>query len=123
MLPDFSPNYLATEAKKDDLIQKTAAQIIKDFAEFGLDVSFSGHTNQFYPELFGQLSVLVEELLANDYNRFLAMLYRIDISNKDLENYRQMMPQSNQTEIVTTVIIHRELKKVMTREYFKHHQP
>ena len=123
MLPDFSPNSLAKAAQKDDLIQKTAAQIIKDFAEFGLEVTFSGNTEQFYPELIQQVHQLVEELLANDYNRFLAMLYRIDISNKEMAEYQQMMPQSNKTEVVTTLVIHRELKKVMTREYFKHHQP
>lgn len=86
MLPDFTPSTLAKAAQRDDLIQKTAAQIIKDFAEFGLEVTFSGKTDQFYPELFQQLYLLVEELLANDNNRFLAMLYRIDISNSDLDN-------------------------------------
>jgi hypothetical protein len=123
MLPDFNPSTLAKAAQRDDLIQKTAAQIIKDFAEFGLEVTFSGKTDQFYPELFQQLYLLVEELLANDNNRFLAMLYRIDISNSDLDNYKQIMPQSTHAEVVTVVVIHRELKKVMTREYFKHHRP
>lgn len=123
MLPDFSPSSLAKAAQRDDLIQKTADQIIKDFAEFGMEVTFSGQTEQFYPELFQQVHILVEELLANDHNRFLAMLYRIDISSKEVANYQQMMPHNNKSQAITTLIIHRELKKVMTREYFKHHQP
>lgn len=119
MLPDLSINALLQASRKADLINKTARQIIKDFAEFGLNIEFSGNTEQCYPELFGQIKVLVDELLNNDYNKFLNMLYRIDIGQGEIALYRDEMKGSPQTDIFTTLIIHRELKKVMTREYFK----
>lgn len=119
MLPDLSHDALIRATQKEDLIRKTADQITKDFAELGLEVTFSGQTDQFYPELFHQVNILVEEMMANDMNRFLTMLYRIDISNKEISTYQKQMEESTQPEIVTTLIIHRELKKVMTREYFK----
>ncbi len=123
MLPQFTPHSLSEATKKEELILKTAQQIIKDFAEFGLEITFSGSTENFYDELFVQMHREVESMLNNDYNKFLTMLYRIDISNKDVELYRTEMRGNTQPEIITTLIIHRELKKVMTREYFKNHHP
>lgn len=121
MLPIFTPQQLAQEAKKDELIQKTAQQIIKDFAEFGFEVTFSGKPDNFYPELFTQLESCLGQLLGTDFHRLMSLLYRIDISAKEVASYESQMPELNNSHILATLVIHRELKKVLTREYFKTH--
>ncbi len=121
MLPDLSKSAIEKASQQDDLIEKTAQQIIKDFAEFGFEITFSGNTNGFYNELWVQMHTVVRNMINNDQSRFNAMLYRIDISNKDIALYSNEMQDSTYAEMITTLIIHRELKKVITREYFKHH--
>lgn len=123
MIPAITRQDLIKATSREDLIRQTAAQIIKDFAEFSLEVQFSGNIADFYRELFDQLKVHVEDLLSQQYERFLALLYRIDISNREIASYEVELPHFSYAEVITELIIHRELKKVMTRNYFKDHQP
>jgi len=118
-LPAFSKSELSKAARRDDLIKETAAQIIKDFGEFNIDIAFSGNASTFYDELSQQMVVHVEELLQNSHSRFLGLLYRIDIGQKEIEMYQKEMTGQPYAAIVTELIIHRELKKVLTREWFK----
>lgn len=119
MLPELDRKALAKAAQREDLIRKTATQIIKDFAEFGLDVTFSGNIENFYLELFNQMREHVDRLLAEQYPRFLGLLYRIDVSEQQVAMYQDEMSDASYADAVTELIIHRELKKVMIREYFK----
>jgi hypothetical protein len=118
-LPVFSKSELDNAARRDDLIKETAAQIIKDFGEFNLDIDFSGDSGSFYDELSKQMVVHVSELIQSSQTRFLALLYRIDIGNKDIELYQEEMIGQPYPAIITELIIHRELKKVLTRDYFR----
>ncbi len=118
-LPVFSKSELDNAAKRDDLIKETAAQIIKDFGEFNLDLTFSGDTGTFYKELSQQMVAHVEELLQNSHSRFLGLLYRIDIGKKEIDLYQMEMKGQSYAAIITELIIHRELKKVLTRDYFR----
>ncbi len=118
-LPAFTKNELVNATKRDDLILETANQIIKDFGEFNLTINFSGETGQFYNELSKQMVVHVEELLQNNHSRFLGLLYRIDINKKEIELYEKEMKGYPYQVIITELIIHREIKKILTREYFR----
>ena len=119
-LPVYSRSELAQAVRREDLIKETAAQIIKDFGEFNLDLTFSGDTDSFYEELSHQMVEHVEKIMEHSHSALLGLLYRIDISNKEIELYQQEMQGQSYAAIITELIIHRELKKVMTREYFKH---
>jgi len=119
MLPELDRIALKKATQREDLIRKAAAQIIKDFAEFGLDVTFSGEVQNFYQELFSQMKKHVDQLLGEQYPRFLSLLYRIDVSEQQVAMYQQEMADASYIDAVTELIIHRELKKVMIREYFK----
>ncbi len=121
MLPELDRSALQKATQREDLIRKAAAQIIKDFAEFGLEVTFSGQVNNFYQELFSQMKMHVDQLLGEHYPRFLSLLYRIDVSEQQVAMYQQEMADAPYIDAVTELIIHRELKKVMIREYFKVH--
>ncbi len=119
MLPQFNRQALWQACGRDDLIQKAIAQIIKDFAEFGFEISFSGDVYGFYDELFGQMRTHVKHIMGEHYSQFLNFLYRIDVSEGQVTVYQREMGGVDYEDALTELIIHREMKKVMIREYFK----
>lgn len=117
--PSFSKSDLVDATKRDALIIETAQQIIKDFAEFSLEITFSGIAGQFYEELYHQMFNHISDLMSESTNRFQALLYRIDVSQKEINMYHRQSPNANYTDVLTELIIHREIKKVMIRDYFR----
>ncbi|MCW3804043.1 hypothetical protein [Plebeiibacterium marinum] len=117
--PATSRKDLQKASRKNELIVETGFQIQKDFAEFGLEIQFSGKATVFYDELFGQMKHHVENLMTESMERFMHFLYRIDISQKDINHYQHEMKDVEFGEILTELIIHRELKKVITRDFFR----
>ena len=118
-LPSLSADDIRKAAKREDLIRETAGQIIKDFSEFDLEIHFSGNIRDFYNELFGQMQNHVNNLLAMNGEKFFNLLYRIDVDPEDINRYQQQMPGVSLPDVITELIIHRELKKVMIRDYFR----
>jgi len=119
MLPQLNRHALQQACGHEDLIRKAAAQVIKDFAEFGFEVSFSGDVYGFYDELFGQMKTHVVSIMGEHYSQFLNFLYRIDVSEAQVAVYQREMGDVSYEVALTELIIHREMKKVMIREYFK----
>jgi len=117
--PATSRSDLKNASRKNDLIIETGRQIQKDFAEFGLEIQFSGKAEYFYEELFDQMKDKVDRLLSESMETFMHFLYRIDISQNQINQYEREMPDSSFQEIITELIIHREIKKVITRDYFR----
>lgn len=95
---------------------------MKDFGMFGIKITFSGDTLNAYFELHNQLVCQIDSLLDRDYSRLLAVLYQVDISEKDIAKSAEELPEYNQIEIIAHQIIVRDLKKVLTRHYFKANQ-
>jgi len=122
ILPTFSKDDLKKATSEIDLIKAVAQQIIKDFAEFGLEVKFSGETSDFYKELSVQLELHVERLILENYSGFIGLLYRIDIGSREIAQYQEDMKGFPYPRIITELIIHREIKKVLYREYYKNNK-
>lgn len=118
-LPATSRKELIQASRKNELIIETGKQIQKDFGEFGLEISFSGKAEIFYEELFDQMRTHIDTILSESMERFMHFLYRIDISEKQITLYQNEMSNSNYNEVLTELIIHRELKKVITRDFFR----
>ncbi len=105
-----------------NIIQETADQIIKDFDAFGYKIIFSGKEKVAYEELFMQITPLIESLNNNNYKKLMNVLYRIDVPE---EAINLKLKNSNSREfaaIITEIVLERELKKVITRNYYKHQQ-
>lgn len=117
--PSLTPDEISRAAKREDLIRETAGQIIKDFAVFDLDISFSGYVRDFYQELFSQMEKHVEDLLTRDAAKFFNLLYRIDVAPEEIDRYQKEFPGQSFSSVITELIIHRELKKIMIRDYFR----
>lgn len=118
-LPQVRTSNISLYLKRDDIVRETAAQIVKDFGMFGIRISFSGNTLEAYYELHSQLVAQIDSLLERDYNRLLAVLYQVDIQEKDLAKSALELPEYSRIEIIAHQIIVRDLQKVLTRHYFR----
>ena len=118
-LPDIRNDNVARFLDSAAVVQETADQIMKDFAMFGISITFSGNTDQAYHELHEQLVDQIRHLLANDYQRLLSVLYQVDITQKEITRAGLELPDYNEMEVLAHQIIVRDLKKVLTRRYFK----
>ncbi len=113
-LTDLTPYF-----SQEQLIRETAEQVIKDFSFFDVQITFEGTHSTPYDELFVQIEPLVNELYENDYNRLYAILYRIDVSEKEMGKALMAAGDAPFSEVATDIILQRELKKVILRNYFK----
>jgi hypothetical protein len=120
--PSLTNDDIRNATNREDLIRETALQIIKDFSEFELDIQFSGNVQDFYQELFGQMRKHVDNLLGENGEKFFNLLYRIDVSPDEINSYQQQFPQVPLPDVITELIIHRELKKILIRDYFRRSQ-
>jgi hypothetical protein len=118
-LPDIRNNNVSEYLNQEEIVLETLAQIMKDFGLFGVTITFSGDINNAYTELHKQLISQISNLLDRDYSRLLAVLYQVDISDKEIARTAQELPEYNHVEVVAHQIIVRDLKKVLTRRYFK----
>lgn len=110
---------VADYMNSDDIVRDTIQQIMKDFGMFGITISFSGNIQDAYAELHDQLVGQITLLLGSDYGRLLSVLYQVDISDKDIARTEAEIPEYNHVEVLAHQIIVRDLKKVLTRRYFK----
>ena len=115
-VPKF--NELTPYYSRQDLIEKVVTQIKKDFNWFSFEIVFTGKRETPYQELFVQVLPLIEELLNNDYAKLLALLYRIDIEEEMLNRTLKLHNHADTDEIITDLILKRELQKVLIREMY-----
>lgn len=98
------------------IINKTADQIIKDFEIYSENITFSGKPETAYKELSDQIEPIVRNLMGRNMNRFLSILYRIDVSEEKVKS--AILEGNSAGHQITHLILERELLKVVTREYF-----
>ncbi len=86
---------------------------------FGIEIRFSGNAYNAYEELFDQIEPHIDQLIRSNQQKFMGILYRIDLSDEQLKK----AVESNSTEpfstIVSDLIIKRELQKVVIRNQYK----
>lgn len=102
-----------------DLIKDTANQVIKDFDMFGLEIKFSGSAYNAYEELFDQIQPHIENLISNNRQKFMGILYRIDVSEEQLKKAVSENQSESFSAIVTDLVIKRELQKVVIRLQYR----
>ena len=112
-LSELSPYY-----QRIDLLEKVVTQVKKDFNWFNFEITFTGKEETPYVELYNQILPLIDEMLNDDYPKLLAMLYRIDIDDEFLNRKLKESEQSDTHEVITDLILKRELQKVIIREMY-----
>jgi hypothetical protein len=111
-------NDLSVYYRQLEIIRATAEQIIKDFEIFGEKVEFSGNPDSAYSELKGQIISIISRLISGNFEKFLSLLYRIDLEEAAVKKIHGK-PREMFEELVSEMIIQRELKKVIIRKYYK----
>jgi hypothetical protein len=102
-----------------DIVHKTALQVIKDFNQFGFEIIFPDDLNMAYHELFNQLTPRIKDLLGTDMSKLFSLLYFIDLNENAIKKGLHELTDIPLEEVITHLLLERELKKVITREYFK----
>ena len=118
-LPQVNNNNVSQFLNQAEIVQETAEQIMKDFGMFGVEITFSGNTNQAYSELHQQLVDQIGLLLKRNYDLLLSVLYQVDITDREIARTEMEIPEYSHVEIVAHQVIVRDLKKVLLRRYFK----
>lgn len=70
-------------------------------------------------ELKEMLAKHVNHLLQTNFEQLVNLLYRIDISEKNLKALLAQNPQQDAGDIIAVLIIERQLQKMKSREQYK----
>ncbi len=85
------------------------------------DISFNKENK--YPDynsLKKRLSAYLNQLIREDFQKLISILYRIDVSEEKLHSALHAKPETRTAgEIITDLIIERQLEKIETRRKFK----
>jgi hypothetical protein len=100
-----------------ELIKETALDI-RD--RFGLDKTPDDMVDerQQYEALKKLLSHRIEEMIDHEFDRFVNLLYRIDVNEAKVREALSEQPFSKGVEKVADMIIQRQLQKVATRRQY-----
>lgn len=112
------------EPHKSDVmvIKQTVQQVKKDFQMFGLDIDFPLDFNMVYQDLFRHVGAHIESLLAINLQKLSALLYQVDIDETEIIKAWEEHPEYTKAEVITELLIYRELKKVLFRNYYKNYK-
>jgi hypothetical protein len=70
-------------------------------------------------ELKEMLAKHINHLLQTNFEQLVNLLYRIDVSEKNLKELLAKNPKQDAGDIIAVLIIERQLQKIKTREQFK----
>src|SRR5690554_331229 len=121
-LPVVKNDNVSQLLNKAEIIQETAQQIMKDFGMFGVEITFSGDVSNAYKKLHNQLVDQISTLISVNYDKLLAVLYQVDITDREVEKAQYDLPNYNHIEIIAHQVIARELRKILWRMYFRQHK-
>ncbi|ALO15896.1 hypothetical protein L21SP5_02263 [Salinivirga cyanobacteriivorans] len=93
--------------------KKVLQQIEKDFSQSDLSLDIES------PEIISLMQEHIEKLLHDDFAKLMNLLYRIDLSESKIESLRAYDPTMPERDVITFLVIQREMQKVMFREMYK----
>jgi hypothetical protein len=103
----------------EEIVRLTILQVMKDFEQFGIPVSFPEDTSMAYDDLFDQLEGHIAQLIDTNLDRLYTLLYRIDVSDATIRKQQTIRYDLPLPHIITDLILQREFRKVLFRLYFK----
>ena len=94
------------------MVEKELIQIINKQVDTNLTEDISKN------ELQEKLTAFINELILNDFQRLITILYRIDVDEKKLKRILKENTGTDAGEIIATLVIEREIQKIETRKQF-----
>lgn len=70
------------------------------------------------PEWYLKLKTLVDDLIVNDFAKLVQVLYQIDVSEQKLKSTLQQYPAADAADIITKLMLERQLQRVKARKSF-----
>ena len=103
-----------------DLLIQVVEQIKKDYGMFAIEIQFSGNPALAYTELFGQLNAHLKTLERANKQKFISILYRVDLSEQQIAKALAEHPSDTFSAVIADLILKRELQKVVLRNQAKY---
>ena len=97
-------------------LQETAQQLEKDFLMIGINFDIDTPVSD-YKYLFSLTYHLVNALNEQNPKKVLNLLYRIDLSEVKVKE-EMLKTELSFTEMLSEMIVKREIKKVLIKNYF-----
>ena len=97
-------------------LQETAQQLEKDFLMIGINFDIDTPVSD-YKYLFSFTYHLVNALNEQNPKKVLNLLYRIDLSEEKVKE-EMLKTELSFTEMLSEMIVNREIKKVLIKNYF-----
>lgn len=76
-----------------------------------------------YQEVKEKLSVYINHLINKDFEKLVALLYRIDVNEKKLQQFLQTQMDENTAELIADLILQRQLEKIKSRQQYNRGNP
>ena len=107
---------IANSIKSHMFLEETILQLEKDFLMIGVHFDIEKPISTFN-EVLTFTFHLIEDLFQQDFNKILNFLYRIDLS-EDSVKLEMQNTSLTFTEMLSNMIVKRELKKVILKNYY-----
>lgn len=95
----------------------TIKALVTELQRYDLPVAYANPVNR--EELITDLAAYINTLITNDFSRLVALLYRLDISEKKLKDLLAIQKNTHAGLIIATLIIDRQLQKIESRKKYK----
>jgi hypothetical protein len=70
-------------------------------------------------ELKSQLISFINELINNDFNALIQLLYRVDVNEKKLKDILKQHQDIDASVLIADLIVERQLQKIASKKQFK----
>lgn len=108
---------------KEEIILLTAAQTQKDLLQFNIEFILEEKTiasaTFSFDDLLHSLKPIMEDLINYHKDKLVQLFYRIDVSEIKIGKAFELESFDKTVTEISTLILHRELKKVLIRRYYK----
>jgi hypothetical protein len=102
-----------------NLLEQVVEQLKKDFNWYNIAITFTGKYTTPYQELFEQIYPHIDNMMVEEYEKLLNIMYRIDLDEHKITAYLKQNPMADTSEVITDLILKRELQKVVIRNLYK----
>jgi hypothetical protein len=107
------------QLKRKDLFDAFKTQLAKDFEQSNFPADFVDSLEPDYVSLHEKIAFeLQRNEKRTDFN-LMQLLYRIDISETQLNRYFNVYKSENHLNVIAELIIKRVLQKVVIKQYYK----
>lgn len=119
MLPEIWEKEIINMNPEVNWVEETSKQLVKDFELLGIDIHFQPFEVDAYRDLYRQASEKIQYLFEREHHRFLNLLYRIDMSENELNKLLNNCVPPELYDRITEYLLKREFMKVVMRYRYR----